>query len=58
METVEDLPFINGRLAGVTSRGTFNVNAQRGIARTCDGSGPTVLMNVRKFRSWIQRKAR
>ena len=45
--------FIKGRLAGVTSRGTFNVS-RRGVAKTCDGSGPTVLTNVRKFRSWIR----
>jgi secreted trypsin-like serine protease len=50
--------FINGRLAGVTSRGTANVNTQRGTLSTCDGSGPTILMNVHKFRSWIRQNIR
>ena len=45
--------FIKGRLAGITSRGTSNEN-RRGVVKTCDGSGPTILTNVRKFRSWIQ----
>ena len=45
--------FIKGRLAGVVSRGTSNLKAN-GVKKTCDGSGPSVLTNVRKFRSWIQ----
>ena len=44
--------FINGKLAGVTSRGTFN-QQRSGRAKTCDGSGPTILINVQKYRSWI-----
>ena len=44
--------FINGKLAGVTSRGTFNQKGS-GRSKTCDGSGPTILVNVQKYRSWI-----
>lgn len=45
--------FIDGRLAGVTSRGIINSD-ENGKFKGCDGSGPTILMNVRKFRSWIR----
>lgn len=44
--------FINGKLAGVTSRGTTN-QRRSGRVKTCDGNGPTVLVNVQKYRSWI-----
>ena len=45
--------FIDGRLAGVTSRGVLNSD-ENGKVKGCDGAGPTILMNVRKFRSWIR----
>lgn len=45
--------FINGRLSGVTSRGT-PATGENGTLRACNGAGPTILMNVRTFRSWIR----
>ncbi|MAD60269.1 MAG: hypothetical protein CMH49_01985 [Myxococcales bacterium] len=48
--------FINGKLVGVSSR--VYSELQGTTYKKCGGKGPTVLTNVKAFRSWIRRQVR